>query len=289
MATRFRNLLTTAALGLSGVVMASPAVAATVDDRAGAIRWAKSEAIIGQPTALEAILAAQSGRSVERHTPRPMSLSRPAAGDQLRLERQDDEGATSGRPDVFGSVALRVSRTPLDRKWIAVERSPVGSGAARFAEAQRGNDALERLEAVNWYVNRRVRFVDDRVQFGRADVWTSAADTLSRRKGDCEDFAIAKLQMLRKAGFSDRDLYLVIVRDLVRRTDHAVLVARAEGRMYVLDNGTDELLDTASVADYRPIMTFAAGGTWTHGYRKSAGDVEYAEKRVQAVAPALGN
>ncbi len=289
MATRFHNLLIALSLGVSGAVMAAPAGAATLDDRASAIRWAKSDAIIGQPSALEAILAAQSGRPVVQRTPQPMSLSRPAIGGQLRLEGRGDEGATSGRPDVFGSVALRVSRTPLDRKWVAVERSPVGASAARFAEVQRGKDAFERLEAVNWYVNRRVRFVDDRVQFGRADVWTSAADTLSRRKGDCEDYAIAKLQMLRKAGFADRDLYLVIVRDLARRADHAVLVARADGRMYVLDNGTDQLLDTTSIADYRPIMTFAAGGAWTHGYRRPASTIDYAEKRVEAVAPALGN
>lgn len=289
MATRFRNLLTILALGLSGAVLVSPAAAATPDDRGSAVRWAKSESIIGQPSALEAILAAQNGRSVVRRTPQPMSLSRPAIGGQFRIEGRGDEGATSGRPDVFGSVALSINRTPLDRKWVAVKRSPVGTAAASFAEAQLGKEALERLEAVNWYVNRRVRFVDDRVQFGRADVWTSAADTLSRRKGDCEDYAVAKLQMLRKTGFSDRDLYLVIVRDLVRRSDHAVLVARAGGRMYVLDNGTDKVLDTASVSDYRPIMTFAAGGTWTHGYRKPVGDVDYAERRVQAVAPALGN
>src|SRR5688500_13474885 len=119
MATRFRNLLNIAALGLSSAVIASPAAAATLDDRASAIRWAKSDAIIGQPSALEAILAEQSGRPVVRRTPQLMSLSRPAIGGQLRLEGRGDEGATSGRPDVFGSVALRVSRTPLDRKWVA--------------------------------------------------------------------------------------------------------------------------------------------------------------------------
>jgi hypothetical protein len=37
--------------------------------------------------------------------------------------------------------------------------------------------------------------------------------------------------------------------------------------MYVLDNGTDELLDSDQVSDYRPILTFSAYGTWTHGYR----------------------
>src|ERR1044071_2056610 len=73
--------------------------------------------------------------------------------------------------------------------------------------------------------------------------------------------------MLRAAGFAQRDLYLVIVRDLVRRADHAVLVARTAGHMYVLDDGTDEVLDSNKVDDYRPVLTFASYGEWTHGYR----------------------
>ena len=38
---------------------------------------------------------------------------------------------------------------------------------------------------------------------------------MRRGRGDCEDYAIAKLQMLRAAGFEDRDLYLVIAKDLI--------------------------------------------------------------------------
>ena len=160
-----------------------------------------------------------------------------------------------------------MARTPLDSKWRAVENSAVGASAARFAGALRDKDPFKRLEAVNWYINRRIHFVADSRQFGRADVWSAAADTLRRGSGDCEDYAIAKLQMLRRAGFAERDLYLVIVKDLVRRSDHAVLVARADGRMYVLDNGTDEVLDSESVSDYRPVLSFSAAGEWTHGYR----------------------
>ena len=59
----------------------------------------------------------------------------------------------------------------------------------------------------------------------------------------------------------------MIAKDLVRRADHAVLVVRAGGHMFVLDNGTDRLLDSESVSDYRPVLTFAANGAWTHGYR----------------------
>ena len=284
MANRLRNLSFSVALAACSAAFAAPANADTLS-----ARWAKSEALIGQPSALQAILAAQNGQAIPARAPQPNSYSRPALTARYLVEQRADEGATTGRPDVFGSVALSVSRTPLDANWRRAGTSGIAGAAAFYATGLSGEDHLTRLEAVNRYVNDRVRFVDDQVQYGRADVWTSASETLRRGKGDCEDYAIAKMQMLRRAGFSERDLYLVVVRDLARRADHAVLVARAGGRMYVLDNGTDKLLDTAAVSDYRPIMTFASKGSWTHGYRRNTDTVQMADNQASAPAPALGN
>jgi predicted transglutaminase-like cysteine proteinase len=258
-----------ASIGLSAAAAAlalvpSTAFAQAAPTTAASLVWSKSEAILGAPSALQAVLS-QQGAPVRVSSVAPASYSAPRA--TAAVVRSSDEGVLSGRPDVFGSVALRVGHTPLDPRWHAVEHSAVTGSAVHFAQSFKGASPLKQLEAVNWYVNRRVRFEDDSRQFGRADVWSSANDTLRSGRGDCEDFAIAKMQMLRAAGFSDRDLYLVILRDTVRRADHAVLVARAAGRMVVLDNGTDELLDSANVSDYRPILTFASYGEWTHGYR----------------------
>lgn len=253
-------------------------------------RWIKSEALIGQPSALEAIIAAQQGKAVAIRTPQPMSYSRPAPWRPPLVPVRAEEGATSGRPDLFGSVALPVRRTSLDARWSRAGHRGVSGAPARYAEGLAGRAQRERLDAVNRYVNARVRFVDDQVQFGKADVWSPAPATLKRGTGDCEDYAIAKMAMLRRAGFAERDLYLVIVRDLVRRSDHAVLAVRAEGRMYVLDNGTDAVLESGAVADYRPIMTFAANGSWTHGYRRADTSVQYASNEVsRTLAPATGN
>jgi predicted transglutaminase-like cysteine proteinase len=235
--------------------------------------FSKAEAILGGPSALQAIIEQQRAGPQPSTSQLSISPLRAVAASPTPFVRaimplrQAADGAASDRPNVFGTVALRVRHTPLDGKWRSVERSNVGPQAARFAYRLKGKTPFERLEAVNWYVNRRVRFVDDSRQFGRADVWSAAADTLRRGRGDCEDYAIAKLQMLRNAGLDERDLYLVIVKDLVRRADHAVLVARAGGRMYVLDNGTDEVLDSEKVSDYRPVLSFNAAGEWTHGYR----------------------
>jgi predicted transglutaminase-like cysteine proteinase len=151
-----------------------------------------------------------------------------------------------------------------------VERQKLTGAPARFAMTLRQAGAAKQLRLVNHFVNAHVSYVDDQRRFGRADVWSAASDTLRSGRGDCEDYAIAKFQILRAAGFPQRDLYVTIVRDLVRRADHAVLVARAGGHLFVLDDGTDEVLNSADVSDYRPMLTFASYGEWTHGYRVDA-------------------
>lgn len=240
---------------------------------------AKSEAILsGTPSRLAAIMAQQQGVSLATDKPlQPASRSSlPDLSGARSLEALVSPGATSGRPDIFGSVALSISRTPLDQRWRAVRRARIAGDHAAFAKSLHGLDPVAQAEAVNRYINARVSFVDDSRQFGRADVWQAAAATLRRGRGDCEDYAIAKLQMLRAAGVDDGDLYLVIVKDLVRRSDHAVLVVRAGNRMLLLDNGSDAVVETETVRDYRPVVTFAATGAWTHGYRRAVAPVTIA-------------
>lgn len=246
---------------------------------------AKTEAILGSPSRLAAILAEQQG--LPAPTPlRPASYTpRTPSYAVLRDAYRPSSGAVSGRPDVFGSVALAVGRTSLDRRWRAVARQGVGGAAAAYAASLRGISDAAKAEAVNRYVNRRVQFVDDSRQYGRADLWSAASETLRRGRGDCEDYAIAKLQMLRAAGFSDRDLYLVVAKDLVRRSDHALLVVRAGGRMLVLDNGTDTILNADSPGDYRPVLTFAANGAWTHGYRRAMPSIAVAASTIAPLTP----
>ena len=293
-ALRTLTVLSGAAIAAS---FASPAAAQSMPIAGGgAYSVSKTEAILGGPSALQQLMAQQNGGAAAvtpaaapvRPTVELASYQRPAVlSAVLRDQASVSPGVSNGRPDVFGSVALRVGHTKLDARWHSVEYSPVSGSAASFAQSLRGEEAFRRLEAVNWYVNKRVHFVDDSVRWGRADVWSSANETLNSGRGDCEDFAIAKLQMARRAGFADRDLYLVIVRDLVRRADHAILVVRAAGHMYVLDNGTDQVLDSESISDYRPIFTFASNATFTHGYRvKLQPPVNIASLDTDAVAPA---
>ena len=257
---------------------------------AASLSFSKSEAILGAPSALAAIMSQQHAGPAVAATPRPASYSVPLAVPAiLRTGTGVSEGVFSGRPDVFGSVALRVSRTPLDARWHSVEYGRPSGAAAHFSAGLTSVSPVEQLKAVNRYVNRRVEFEDDQRHFGKPDVWSSANETFRSGRGDCEDYAIAKYQMLRAAGFSSRDLYLVIVRDLVRRADHAVLVARAAGHMFVLDNGGDQVLDSETISDYRPVLTFASSGEWTHGYRLQNAPVNIASNEQAPVTLAAAD
>ena len=264
------------AAALATILLPAPAFAqaAMLQPASFSARASKSEAILGgAPSALAAILANQHGISVSQPLqPAALSIPKPTYAvfrdSRLRADNRFSPGAFSGRPDVFGSVALSVNHTPLDQRWRTVARQRVSGAPAVYAASLRGQSELDRVEAVNRYVNGRVQFVDDSRQYGRADLWAAASDTLRRGRGDCEDYAIAKFQLLRSAGVADRDMYLVIAKDLVRRADHALLVVRSGGHMLVLDNGTNRILDADDISDYRPVLTFSASGTWTHGYRR---------------------
>ena len=250
---------------------------------------AKTKAIIGGPSSLAEVLARQGVASgTLAVTPASYGLKRPFIRTPIRSDTGPTVAVLTGKPDIFGTVALRVRHTRLDQRWRRAHGAAVTGRAASFASSLRNFDKNSRLDAINRYVNRRVRFTDESRQYGKRDIWTTANATLNRGRGDCEDYAIAKLQLLRAAGFSDRDLYFVILKDLVRRTDHAVLVVRSDERMVVLDNGTDRLLDSESISDYRPILTFAENGVWTHGYRRQENGVAIAavDADQTKVAPA---
>ena len=251
----------------------------------------KTEAILGgAPSALAAITAQQGDRPLYSSDVVPAgghAAFRPAVANYVR------PAVSSDRPDVFNSVALTIGRSPLDARWSQVSGAGVGGNAGAFAGSLRDSNIIAKLEAVNSYVNARVRFVDDRIQFGVADRWLPAMETLARGRGDCEDFALAKRALLRSAGVPDKDLYLVVLKDLSRRADHAVLVVRANGRFLVLDNGTDRIVDSSDVQDYKPMFTFAANGrAYTHGYRRDVPPVRYASAPIvlaeTKVEPASG-
>ena len=266
--------------GVALTTLAMPASAQVVS--APYRSMSKTEAILGgAPSALAAIHAQQSGQPVATFR-QAVAPSSPGTYYRRAIVNYERQPVSADRPDIFNSVALSINRSPLDARWNHISSAGVSGAAAGFATSLRGQNVVAKLEAVNSYVNARVRFVDDRIQFGTVDRWMPASETLARGRGDCEDYAIAKRALLRAAGIPDRDLYLVVLKDLTRRADHAVLVVRANGRFLVLDNGTSRIVDSSDVSDYRPVLTFTAGRTYTHGYRRDMPPITYASNEASA-------
>ena len=168
--------------------------------------------------------------------------------------------------DYLASKRIAIGRTHFDADWSRVLYQSVSNAQARKFGAGHNADKLVLIAAVNRAVNRQIRYVEDRQLFGRNDYWAGAQTTLRMGKGDCEDIALAKMQVLAAAGVARKDMMLTIARDLARNADHAVLIVRHQGQYLLLDNSTDKVLDASQSYDYRPILSFSEGATWLHGY-----------------------
>lgn len=178
---------------------------------------------------------------------------------------------SSTEPDLFGSTALQIRHSALDARWIhAVHaRAPTDPRWAEMVKAASRLPEHERLARVNAWINHAITFESDQQNYGVSDYWASARETMARGRGDCEDYAIAKMELLRASGVPASELYLVIAKDLVRRADHALLVVRLSDGYWLLDSSADQVLPASESADYHPVVTFsAAGGEWMHGYRQ---------------------
>mgnify|MGYP003575298534 FL=1 len=170
-------------------------------------------------------------------------------------------------PNVFGTVALNAGVTFYDARFRRVSatdaRDPMILGLAAHVS---GLDPVAKLRRVQTEVNQRVRWTHDLDNMGVADFWANAGETLRRGTGDSEDIAIVKMQVLKAAGFSPKDLYISIGRHNVRGA-HVVLLARAPGGFYVLDDTNHDLMTPGQHGRFTPIMTLGQGSSWVHGRR----------------------
>lgn len=260
------------------------AVAGTPAPPRSAVPMTKSAAILGgEVSALERMRMQQAGAltpvAAAAATPEPEFEA--LAPGRLAMARTIAPCAGTGLgtgPDGIGrfpdpqsddsfleSRRVEIGVTSFDKDWRRVQRESLGS-TYRKAFGRREVAPMEAIRQVNQWVNRQVSYVEDRDLFGKADFWAGARTTLKLGKGDCEDFALTKMQLLASAGIARKDMFLTIARDRSRNADHAVLVVKIDGRFVVLDNATDELLDGRYSHDFAPLLSFNDSRTWLHGY-----------------------
>jgi len=157
----------------------------------------------------------------------------------------------------FRSVLAREPR--LAARWNAV---PCRGGAPALACAADQAEKLERrlqdlpaerqVAGVYAYYNR---FHYQHRRGCGADCWATPLEFIARRAGDCHDYVVAEYFALRRLGFNEDSLQLVIVQmkgyDDPFAGGHLVLRVRLPDRDVVLDNRKEKLTGLSGLKDYR--------------------------------------
>lgn len=202
------------------------------------------------------------------------------------LNPSDPSDRVEKSAEPFGLFASRLSGGGLQRKWRGVQArlgdemvqlalcegdrercaSPAALQFLSLVDIGRAREGRARLGEINRAINLAIRPMSDFAQYGEIDVWSSPLATLTRGAGDCEDYAIAKFVALRLAGIPAGDLRIVIMHDTIRGEDHAVAVARLDGRWLTLDNRRMAMVEDAHVRNYRP--TFVIDGDGVQRYEE---------------------
>jgi predicted transglutaminase-like cysteine proteinase len=170
-------------------------------------------------------------------------------------------------PDVFGTVALAAGVTLYDVRWRRVSAADTADPRVlSIAAPARNLDPVAKLAAIQTEVGRRVTWKRDLDGYRIADYWAEAGETLNRGYGDAEDIAIVKIQALKAAGFDPKDLYISVGKDKSRGLD-TLLIARAAGKFYVLDDRAASPMTPEQHGRFEPIITLGKNSTWLHGRR----------------------
>jgi len=193
---------------------------------------------------------------------------------------------STNEPGVFGSVAVGMHHVADRSQW---ERVLAENAAGFFTEGCPGHEQIcdlpgwqqwqkiyrqarvldrrEQINFVNSKVNRLVRYADDDTLYEQVDHWARLEETVAHGAGDCEDYAIAKMWLLRALGVPESSLQLVVVRDSDRGLDHAVLAVYFNNDILILDNLHSRVISHEDMLHYRPVYSFAQEASYIHGVK----------------------
>lgn len=211
-----------------------------------------------------------------------------AVADTLKSDTPEEQANPGSRVTFFNSVAFPFSSAVQGDSWRRVrdrgttryfaacvaERlcaNQTARAAVMLLEQADGQDAVSQISLVNSGINDLVRYVPDQQLYGTSDYWADLDQTLLVGAGDCEDLAIAKMQLLQQLGFESADLHLVLLKDERRKVFHAVLVVQVNGSNFVLDSITDAVRHDGEIKDYLPLVSFNSDRSWIYGSRSATG------------------
>ncbi len=159
------------------------------------------------------------------------------------MKKNIKSGATEYLKNLVAMLVLVMMVLPASLPRAATAQQMTAEDSLQALLASLRGQALterEQVARVNAFFNRIPRSHDS-ATWGRKDYWATPTELLQRRRGDCEDVAIAKYFTLRKLGVPDHRLRLAYgkIIDMQRGViePHMVLI-------YKPDNTPEQVLDS---------------------------------------------
>jgi predicted transglutaminase-like cysteine proteinase len=172
---------------------------------------------------------------------------------------------------VAGAVAAKwhAIEAEIDREQQVLARCRVHEACPAVAQSllniiAEGTDrsGIARVGLINRAVDLAITPTSDEAQWGVADHWSAPFETLQTHRGDCEDYAIVKYAALLQAGLYRDDVKIVLLRNLLRKEDHAAVAARVDGHWLILDNRNLELVHDTKMVGSIPKFALDEDGAW---------------------------
>ncbi len=176
--------------------------------------------------------------------------------------------------NMFGYGETRYTDIRDFKKWRDVLQRHEIQVMANSVHLQQWNQRIEQLAklpsradqivAVNKLMNDSITYDDDIRIWGKSDFWATPAETFSKGYGDCDDYAVAKYLTLKRLGFTDNEMRVVVLKDTRKNELHAVLSVSHNGSNYILDNQNKQVLADYQITHYQPIYSINQLSWWKH-------------------------
>jgi len=145
----------------------------------------------------------------------------------------------------------------------------------------------DKLLYTNNFFNSAVSWVTDQDNWQESDYWATPLETLSRRKGDCEDYSISKYVTLVLAGMPEEKLRITYVNaritenGVARNQAHMVLAYYPGPRSepLILDNIARDVIRGSLRRDLKPVFGFN-----THVVTSGMGTEDSGEKATNRLS-----
>lgn len=125
---------------------------------------------------------------------------------------------------------------------------------------------LKDVEIVNNRYNK-FDYISDYDFIGKADYWQHPEEFERNRKGDCEDYAIAKYNALLRMGVDPDTLrlaYVILFKNGKKEAHMVLLLQHGDDDFWVLDNAVKSIELLSHRLDIIPVYSFNTHELWEH-------------------------